>query len=84
MTGARVPARSDRDESQIGAPYLMTGSEVLAHIAMGHVPHLDAPEDRCGATDPRDPKRWCIRDENHPGDHCSDRWLREHCPEEFR
>ena len=54
--------------AQVGARYGMTASQVLLHAALGDVPHPDAPGDVCGATDPRDDRRWCVLAPTHPGE----------------
>jgi hypothetical protein len=54
---------------QLGAPYLMTADQVLAHLVMGNRRHNDAPAVVCGMVDPRDEQAWCIRQPGHDGNH---------------
>lgn len=61
----------DKVAAEIGAPYGFTASQVLQHIALGNVPHPDAPEDVCGATSPRRDNEWCRRAPGHTGNHCA-------------
>jgi hypothetical protein len=49
-----------------GAPYGMTAADMATHILLGDRPHPDAPEDVCGAIDPRDETRWCVLAPVHP------------------
>jgi hypothetical protein len=53
---------------EAGARYGMTGSQMLAHVAVGDVPHPNAPADVCGKTDPRSDHRWCVLAPVHPGE----------------
>lgn len=55
----------DTVAAQIGRRYLMTAEQVITHLAMGDIPHPDAADDDCGATDPRDDKHWCRQPKGH-------------------
>ncbi len=58
--------------ASVGKPYGMTAEQTIAHLLLGDRQHADAPEDECGAADPRNEAVWCrrpidhVRDFHHP------------------
>ncbi|MFI6813753.1 hypothetical protein ACIBG7_15135 [Nonomuraea sp. NPDC050328] len=55
--------------AQTGAPYGMTGDQVLSLIANGETWHPNAQPNECGIVDPRDDRRWCRRPFGHADHH---------------
>lgn len=59
----------DAAAEKIGKPFGMSAEQVITYMAIGEVPHPDAPETDCGVTDPRSDARWCVRPPNHSRGH---------------
>jgi hypothetical protein len=53
----------------VGAAFGMTSDQMFQHIAIGDLPHPNAAPEHCGATDPRDDRKWCAQDKGHAGPH---------------
>lgn len=55
--------------AEAGRRYGMTAEQMLQHLAIGDIPHSDADPAHCGATDPRNDRKWCAEDKGHAGGH---------------
>lgn len=68
MSGEEQSGLVDKLATALGAEFGMTGEQILQHMAIGDVPHPEAPDTDCGATDPRDDRKWCRLEPNHVGE----------------
>ncbi|SEN90700.1 hypothetical protein [Nonomuraea pusilla] len=55
----------DEFASKVGSPYGMSAEQVVSYLAIGDRQHGDAPDEECGAVDPRDESAWCRRPVGH-------------------
>lgn len=70
MTRQALPGL-DAAADKVGSQYGMTASQGITHLAIGEIPHANAPATDCGMTDPRDDTKWCRRAPGHTSNHCN-------------